>query len=115
MLLNQKQAYIKVGETICLNILENEEITQIINNNYNNTNFTWKSANEDIASVNENGIVTGIKDGYTTIYAKHEESGIYAMCIVNVSKNEAVPQVLNGNKFTIILKANGTVWSTRKQ
>lgn len=114
MALNKKQEYIKVGETLNLNILENEEVTQIINNNYDNTNFTWKSTNEDIASVNENGVVTGLKDGYTTIYAKHEESGIYAMCIVNVSQNEAMPQVLNGNKFTIILKSNGTVWSTRK-
>lgn len=115
MALNINQTYIKVGENISLNIKENQEISELIGNNYNNTNFTWKSTNEDIASVDQNGIATGLKDGYTTIYAKHEETGMYAMCVINVSQNIATPMAETGNRFVSILKSNGTVWGIRKQ
>jgi len=37
------------------------------------------------------------------------------MCIVNVSENIAAPMIATGNGFTIILKADGTVWGIRKQ
>ena len=39
---------------------------------------------------------------------------INAMCIVNVAKAEniATPQIETGNGFTVILKADGTVWMT---
>lgn len=33
------------------------------------------------------------------------------MCVVNVKKNVANPMIATGNGFTIILKADGTVWS----
>lgn len=115
MSLNINQTYIKVGENISLNIKENREISELIGNNYNNTNFTWKSTNEDIASVDQNGNVTGLSTGYTSIYAKHEETGLYAMCVINVSKNIATPMAETGNRFVTILKANGTVWEIRKQ
>lgn len=32
------------------------------------------------------------------------------MCIINVAQNEANVQVETGNKFTVVLKSNGTVW-----
>lgn len=51
--LSKNQAYIKVGETLNLSIKEEE---------YKQTDFTWKSSNEDIASVNEEGIVTALED-----------------------------------------------------
>lgn len=62
MKLNKNQAYIKIGETLNLNILEDEEITGLIEGNYDSSNFTWKSINEDIARVDKNGNVTGLKD-----------------------------------------------------
>ncbi len=52
--------------------------------------------------------------GYTTVYAYHEKSKLYAMCIVNVSKNQANPQIETGNGYVLILKADGTVWRTWK-
>ena len=38
---------------------------------------------------------------------------INAMCIVNVAgkENIALPQIETGNGFTVILKADGTVWT----
>jgi len=103
--LDKKQAYIKAGENLQLDVVENVAITD----------FTWKSSNEDIATVNENGLITGVGEGYTTIYGKHKEyENINTMCIINVAKsgNIANPQIETGNGFTVILKADGTVWMT---
>lgn len=111
MQLDQNQAYIKVGTKLPLNIQIDEKIGEKIGNNYATTNFTWKSTNEDVATVDSKGVVTGISDGYTAIYAHHEASNLYAMAIVNVAKNVATPQVETGNGFAVILKADGTVWT----
>jgi len=113
MKLDKNQAYIKSGEQIQLNIAQTEEITKIIGGNYSLSNFTWKSTDESVARVN-NGIVTGIGDGHATIYAKHESSGMYAMAVINVASVKANPQIETGNGFTVILKADGTVWSIGK-
>ena len=111
MSLNKNQAYIGIGEKLTLNVVEDDDVTKIIENNYSAKNFTWTSTNEDVATVNENGTVTGVSDGYTTVYAHHETSGLYAMCVVNVAKNKANPQIETGNGFTVILKTDGTVWT----
>ena len=84
----------------------------------NITDFTWSSTNEDVATVDQNGLVTGLTEGYTTIYGRHKEyENVNVMCIVNVAKAEniAVPQVETGNGFTAVLKADGTVWMTGNQ
>ena len=111
MSFDKNQAYIKVNEKLSLNIVQNEEIGKFIQNNYAPSNFKWVSSNEDVATVDENGVVTGLTDGYTTIYAYHEEADLYAMAIVNVARESANPQIGTGNGFTAILKANGTVWT----
>ena len=59
--------------------------------------------------------MTGVKEGYTNIYAKHKTHDIYAMCIVNIAKDVANPMVETGAKFTAILKADGTVWTVRRK
>ena len=100
MKLNINQDYIKVGESTQLNVVKEQKITETIGDNYDASNFTWKSTNEDVATVDSTGKVTGIKDGYTTVYAYHEEAKIYAMCVVNVASDFANPQIATGNKFT---------------
>ena len=111
MSLNKNHEYIKVGEKLNLNAVEEQKITETIGDNYAASNFIWKSTNEDVATVDSNGVVTGISDGYTTIYAYHEETKIYAMCVVNVAKEFTNPQIATGNGFTTILKSDGTVWT----
>ncbi len=71
-----------------------------------NTDFNWSSTNPDIASVNSSGLVTGLKNGYTTIVAKHKTSDYYVMAIVNVAENFANPQVETGEGFTVSLKSD---------
>ncbi len=108
--LDKKQAYIKVGENFKLNVVETERLSSSVGKQITNADFTWSSTNADVATVDSNGEVTAKSDGYTTIVAHYEKYDIYAMAIVNVASNVANPQVETGNGFTIILKADGTVW-----
>ena len=130
--LNINQTYIKVGQEIQLTVQpgtdENNNPDNIEENsnrplieNLNNSDFIWTSTNEDIAKVDRNGTVTGLKDGYTTIYATYKyedeegnEKTILAESIINVSNEIAVPQTETGNCFTAVLKANGSVWIVGK-
>ncbi len=114
--LNQKQAYIKENEALQLSIVGahcNVPVAEL--ENLKITDFTWSSSNEDVAKVDENALVTGVSEGYTTIYGKYksEEKELYAMCVVNVAEEEyeAMPQVETGENFTAILKSDGTVWT----
>ena len=49
--------------------------------NASNRNLIWTSSDESVATV-ENGIVTGLKEGITTITAETEDGGLTAACVV---------------------------------
>ncbi len=76
--------------------------------------WNWSSYNEDIAIIDTNGIVTAKEVGDTVITAKNAKLGKTAKAIINVYRNIegeiTVPQVAQGNNFTVTLKADGTVW-----
>lgn len=80
--LNKKNTTILNGRTESL-------IAKISPSNATNTAITWSSANNNIATVSSNGLVTAIAEGATTITAKTADGGLIATCIVNVS-NTAV-------------------------
>lgn len=73
--IEQKSLSVNVNESAKLNI-KTAPLTS-------NSSITWESQNEDIATVDAAGQVTGKKAGSTTIHAKYEDS-IYTSCIVNV-------------------------------
>ncbi len=53
--------------------------------NASNQNIVWSSSDEAIASVDQNGLVTALKEGSCIIYARSEEdSFIYDYCSVTV-------------------------------
>ncbi len=110
--LDKNQAYIKTNEELQLSANLAYCIESIPKlENLKVTDFEWTSTNEDVATVNQSGKVIGKKDGYTTIYARHKSNDLYAMCIVNVAKDTATPQITTGNRFTAILKSNGKVYT----
>ena len=61
-------------------------------------------------------MVTGVGVGHTTITAYNESTGLKGRAIINVYRNVegaiTVPQVSHGDSFTVVLKEDGTVWTT---
>ena len=114
--LNKKQAYIEEGEETQLNIVKNDTVVEILGTDVNVQDFDWTSSNEDIATVDSDAKIRGLKEGYTTIYGKYtsdEGKELYAMCIVNVAPKDekAMSQIETGENITAILKPDGTVWT----
>lgn len=56
--------------------------------NATNQNITWSSSNEEIATVDEYGRVTGLKEGNITITATTEDGNKQATCPVEVREEE---------------------------
>lgn len=59
--------------------------------NATNADYVWASADESVATVDENGLVTAVAVGGTTITATAQDgSGVYGSCTVTVSAAPAV-------------------------
>ena len=78
--LNTQNVTLEIGETSTL------EAT-IIPDNATNKNVTWTSENENIASV-DNGVVTAIGEGETTITVATEDGEKTATCKITVTEEE---------------------------
>lgn len=59
--------------------------------NATNKNVTWTSSNLDVATVESNGKVTAVAEGTTIISVTTEDGGKIAECIVNITKQEVIP------------------------
>ena len=77
--LNETELTLAVGETF--------QLTAAIKPSYaNNKNVVWSSKNEQIATVDETGLVTAIAGGGgTRIFASSEEGGAVSVCNLMVS------------------------------
>ena len=86
------------------NVLKNVEDT---------TSSKYTSGNSKIASVDAKGEVTANKEGFTTIVVTKEETNYSSIAQVTVLPDgvEIEPMALTAGSHTVILKADGTVWS----
>jgi len=113
---NGRNEYIRIGETLNIDVLSYTDFNVFIKDAPIQAEWEWKSSNEDVAVVDSNGKVTGKSLGYTTITGENKQKGIKTKVIVNVYNNKTnaitVPQVSNGEEFTVMLKEDGTVWTT---
>lgn len=77
--LNETELTLAVGETF--------QLTAAIKPSYaNNKNVVWSSKNEQVATVNETGLVTAIAGGGgTRIFASSEDGGAVSVCNLMVS------------------------------
>ncbi len=75
--LTPKKATIDVGERVSLT-------TKFTPETASNTNVTWESSDEKIASVNKDGEVTGRQGGTAVITCKTDDGGYNAFCIITV-------------------------------
>ena len=77
-------ATVAIGKTITL-------VASIIPYNATNQNVSWSSSDSSIASVDKNGVVTGIKVGTAVITVTTEDGGYTATSTVTVEKSPVVP------------------------
>ena len=116
--LNVRNEYIKIGNKLEIKATEGESINAFIQDSSNKGSWTWTSSNEDVATIDNNGIVTGKTIGYTTITGYNTKTAATAKAIINVYSNKegaiTRPQIEVGPEYTITLKEDGTVWATGK-
>lgn len=99
--LDKTVAEMKVGQHITIT-------ATCVPSNADNTNVTWRSSNEDVASV-DNGIVTAKKLGNVTITAS-SVNGLEAKCSINVvptpvtslSINKTSINLAKGNSYELV-------------
>lgn len=70
---------------------------EIVPEDASNKNVIWSSSDENVATVDENGVVTGVSSGEATVTATTELGGFTAECVVKVIFT----------KFTITLNIDG--------
>ena len=73
--LNQTELELDINETSTLTVTFNKEIE--------NKKIIWNSSNPSIASINEEGLVTGVTQGSTTVTAT-AENNYKVECLVTV-------------------------------
>lgn len=122
----ERSSYIKVGETKTFTpkAVENFNLYSKVPTDFD---ITWSSSNSDVASVDpKTGLVTALSEGHTTIRGYDKKHGYITSGVIYVTRNNGSsitePQVVNGGatdyntqtrgSFTVILKANGTVWAS---
>ncbi len=81
--LNKTTATVETGKTIALTATVKPD-------NATNKTVIWSSANTAIATVDNNGLVTGVSAGIATITAKTEDGGYEATCVVTVTSTTGV-------------------------
>ena len=78
-----------------------------------NRSVTFKSLNENVATVSADGNIKAIKLGITKVIGTDELSGKIVTIDVNVLEDGAIatPKIASGKNHTIALKSDGTVWT----
>ena len=80
--------------------------------NEEDSDFQYESLNEDIATVGENGLVTGVKVGTTWIKVKEVATGKENIVIVRVIESDSkyASKIAGGDGYAAVLKADGSIW-----
>ncbi|MBR6641505.1 MAG: Ig-like domain-containing protein, partial [Clostridia bacterium] len=117
VLISARNEYIQIDETLDIDVISIDEFRVFIKEEPIQSDWEWKSSNEDVAEVDKNtGVVTGKSVGYTTITGYNSKLNVKARAVVNVyNKTEGAittPQVVNGRNFSVVLREDGTVWTS---
>lgn len=98
------------NNNILLAIGEQKQLTAtILPSDATDKNVKWLSANTDIAAVDENGLVSAVSEGSTTITVESLKNGIKAECVVDVTIDSNVGNVSIENDIYIYYQ-NGSVY-----
>jgi uncharacterized protein YjdB len=94
--LNKTTLNLSVGQTDKL-------LATILPADATNKNVIWTSSDNSIASVDTNGVVTGVKVGTAVITATTVDGGLTATCVVNVS------EISTGRAVLVVTMSNNTI------
>ena len=81
IILNKTSTRIAVGDTSQL-------VAQVRPTNAVDKSLTWTSSDPSVATVDENGLVTGVSEGSAIITVTSNQTGVTATCLVNVTMVE---------------------------
>ena len=83
-----------------------------LDDNFTDT-LSYTSLNDDIATVDENGIVTGVRIGTTRVNAVSSMNNRTYSVLVKVVENnsQVAPRAVSGEDFAYVLKADGSLWT----
>ena len=81
IILNRTVGRIGVGETSQL-------LAEVRPSNAADPSLTWESSDPSVATVDENGVVTGVSAGTAIITVKSNETGVSATCVITVASVE---------------------------
>ena len=111
--LSNNQSYLEVGNTLNLQVGYYNGLN-LLNRKVVPGNVTFRSSNEDIATVSANGTITAKAKGYVTIIAEDTTNGYTTQSMINIVAKgaTALPQVASGTLATVYLKEDGTVWTS---
>ena len=97
---------------ITLKIVEQFRLTALVTpDDASNKTILWSSSDTNVATVNENGMVTAVGSGSATILAKSEDSGATSMC--NVTVYQPVTSVVMSNE-TMTVRKGTEFWLNAK-
>ena len=113
--ITEKNVYIKLNSTKKLEAKVVENVNAFAEAPEYGT-LKWKSTNENVATVSQDGTIQAKGLGSTTIIVEEDKFGYRAQATIYVTENNAgvitAPMVVQGTSFTVVLKADGTVWTT---
>lgn len=109
----EKEIEIGVNESYKIDIAKLKYYSQNLLSNDVTTvgNLAYEIEDTTVASVDSNGNVLGISKGKTKIKITDTTNNIEAYVYLVVKECDIIPDIEEGNNFTINLKSNGTVWS----
>lgn len=123
ILLNEdlKPTMISISGTRYIDVLETTQLSATVSPNGADQSVTWTSANPEIATVDENGLVTGVSEGQVKIYATSTvDESIKRYLLVTVATSvdptkleiQGVPKnVTLDDTFTLTIKPTPTTAS----
>ena len=80
-------------------------VAQVRPSNASDLSVTWSVADESVATVDQNGLVTGVSLGATTVTVTSNQTGITAECqitVVDVSGPQSVAYTVSAKKDSLI-------------
>ena len=109
--LNTNNIVIHKGETF--EIIAYNETFNVLREIEDTSEMSYTSSNSAIASVSRSGVVTGIKEGYASVVVNKVGTNFSSIAQITVLPAEVDinPMVLSAGSHTVILKADGSVWS----